>query len=229
MGHAEESGIPAIFFNGVAGKNSLNVSFQLIALVTLIGILPGIIMASTAFLRIIIVLMILRQALGLNQIPGNQILLGLSFFMTVFVMSPIITQVNEQALKPYLAEKMKLEQAFDLASKPMKTFMTNHVRKTDLAFFAKLSKEKISTEKDIPWSVLLPSFVTSELKTAFLIGFVIFLPFLIIDLVVSTVLISMGMMMLSPMMISLPFKILLFVMIDGWSLILGSLASSFYM
>jgi flagellar biosynthetic protein FliP len=225
---AESNGLPALILKNSSGENTYSVSFQIIALMTMIGLLPGILMATTSFLRVIIVLMILRQAIGLTQTPSNQILLGLALFMTLFIMAPILNSINETAIVPYMENKISTEQAITEIGKPMRTFMTNHTRKNELAIFDNLAKEKISNEKDIPWTTLIPSFVTSELKTAFLIGFILFLPFLIIDLVVSSILMSMGMMMLSPMIISLPFKIMLFVMVDGWTLVLGSLASSFY-
>ena len=184
---------------------------------------------TTSFTRIIIVLSILRQALGTAQTPSNQILLGLSLFLTFFIMAPVFSSAYEAGVKPYLDEKMSSEVAFEKASEPFYKFMLDQTRETDLIMFADIAGHgKLDPAEKVPFSLLLPSFVTSELKTAFQIGFLLFIPFLIIDLVVASILMSMGMMMLSPMIISLPFKIMLFVLIDGWSLIMGTMAASFY-
>jgi flagellar biosynthetic protein FliP len=184
----------------------------------------------TSFTRIVIVLSILRQAVGLQQTPSNQIIVGLSLFLSLFVMSPVINQIHEKAVIPYSENKITQTEGLNNATKYLKQFMYAQTREEDLALFSELSQNKLNDAHDpekIPLSVLIPSFVTSELKTAFQIGFVIFIPFLIVDLVVASVLMSMGMMMLSPIIISLPFKIMLFVLVDGWNLILGTLASSF--
>jgi flagellar biosynthetic protein FliP len=176
----------------------------------------------------VIVLAILRQAIGMPQTPPNQVLVGLALFLTFFIMSPVLERVNEDALQPYLAGSIEMTAAAEKAQGPMREFMLRQTREPDLALFAGLAgKEGFEKPEDVPLSVLLPSFLTSELKTAFQIGFLTFIPFLVIDLVVSSVLMSMGMMMLSPMLISLPFKIMLFVLVDGWGLIVGTLASSF--
>lgn len=229
IGLADNSGIPAVVLKTTAnGEQTYSVSLQILAMMTMLSVLPGIIMATTAFLRVIVVLVIIRQAIGLAQTPTNQILLGIALFMTFFIMSPIITTINDTAIQPYIAGDLQADKAFTNAVTPLKKFMLEHTRNDELNFFANLANEKVNSPQDIAWSTLIPSFITSELKTAFLIGFIIFLPFLIIDIVVASVLMSMGMMMLSPLIISLPFKIMLFVMIDGWTLILGSLASSFY-
>ena len=191
-------------------------------------LVPAFVMLMTSFTRIIIVFSILRQALGLQQTPSNQILTGMALFLTLFIMAPVFDKVNQQALQPYLAEKMTAQDAIDKAQGPIKDFMLSQTRSSDLELFMRLSKRTdIATPDQAPLTILVPAFVTSELKTAFQIGFMIFIPFLIIDLVVASVLMAMGMMMLSPLIISLPFKIMLFVLVDGWALIIGTLASSF--
>ena len=190
---------------------------------------PGILIMVTSFTRIVIVLSILRQALGTGQTPSNQILVGLALFLTFFIMSPVFTQVYDTALAPYLNEQTTADQALTSAEQPLRKFMLAQTRDDDLALFARISgKDEFQAEDDVPFSLLMPAFATSELKTAFQIGFLLFIPFLVIDLVVASILMSMGMMMLSPLIISLPFKIMLFVLVDGWSLVMGTLASSFY-
>lgn len=214
--------------NEVANQAPLNLSIQLLIVMGLLTILPALVLMMTSFTRIIIVLSILRQAVGLQQSPPNQVLVGLALILSFFVMSPTLTQVNDTALKPYTAGTLPAEQAVSKAADAFHGFMIRQTRKADLAMFADIAKHPpFASEADVPFSILLPAFVTSELKTAFQIGFMLFLPFLVIDLVVSSVLMSLGMMMLSPMLISLPFKLLLFVLIDGWSLLMGSLAMSF--
>ncbi len=211
------------------GGETYTVTIQILALMTVLSLLPTALIMTTSFTRIIIVLSILRQALGTAQTPSNQILLGLSVFLTFFIMSPVFTLAYENGLKPYLDEEMSSELAMEKVSEPFYHFMLEQTRETDLAMFADIAGHgKLDPAEKVPFSLLLPSFVTSELKTAFQIGFLLFIPFLIIDLVVASVLMSMGMMMLSPMIISLPFKLMLFVLIDGWSLIMGTMASSFY-
>lgn len=214
---------------GTGGPQTYSVNLQILLFMTLLSVLPGLLMAMTAFTRIIIVLSILRQALGMTQTPTNQILIGIALFLTCFVMAPVFNQINEQAIQPYLADKIEFSQALGMAQGPLRHFMLNQTRKNDLAMFEKFGNKTYDTLAEVPLSVLIPAFVTSELKTAFQIGFLLFLPFLIIDIVVASVLMAMGMMMLSPLIISLPFKIMLFVMVDGWTLVLGSLASSFAM
>ncbi len=227
---ADALSLPALNVQpGAHGSQSYSVNVQILIFMTLLSILPGLLMAMTSFIRIIIVLSILRQALGLAQTPTNQIMIGIALFLTYFIMSPILVQINEQAIQPYLTEKINFTQALSNTVTPLRTFMLNQTRKTDLALFEKLAKSKPNSLNEVPMSVVIPAFVTSELKTSFQIGFILFLPFLVIDLVVASVLMAMGMMMLSPLIISLPFKIMLFVMVDGWTLILGSLASSFAM
>lgn len=214
---------------GSNGAQSYSVNLQILIFMTLLTVLPGMLMAMTAFTRIIIVLSILRQAIGLAQAPTNQVLIGIALFMTYFVMAPVFNKINDTALQPYLAETIKFPQALANAQTPLREFMLNQTRKNDLSLFEKFANKEPVSLNEVPMSVVIPAFITSELKTAFQIGFILFLPFLIIDLVVSSVLMAMGMMMLSPLIISLPFKIMLFVMVDGWTLILGSLASSFAM
>lgn len=216
--------------SGAGGAQTYSLTFQVLILMTVLTLLPAILLSMTAFTRIIIVLSILRQALGLAQTPPNQVLTGLSLFLTFFVMSPALTQSFNDGVKPYLDGKLAGEIAIERTLKPMKAFMLAQTRETDLALFTKLSgRSAFKNADEVPLSVLVPTFLSSELKTAFQIGFMVFIPFLVIDLVVASVLMSMGMMMLSPMLVSLPFKIMLFVLVDGWTLLLGTLASSFHL
>jgi flagellar biosynthetic protein FliP len=206
----------------------LSLSLQILLLMGLLTVLPSLILMMTSFTRIIIVLSILRQALGLQQTPPNQVLVGLSLFLSIFVMQPVFTTINDQALEPYGRDEVTFEQAVSTSATAMHGFMIKQTRKSDLALFSDIAKVgKFAKPADVPFSILLPAFVTSELKTAFQIGFMIFLPFLIIDLIVASALMSLGMVMLSPTIISMPFKLLLFVLVDGWALTMGSLASSF--
>jgi len=206
----------------------LSLSLQILILMSLLTVLPSLLLMMTSFTRIIIVLSILRQALGLQQTPPNQVLVGLSLFLTLFIMRPVIDQINQGAVTPYGAGQIPLETAISRSGDALHVFMVRQVRKTDVQLFSDIAKApKFATPADIPFSILLPAYVTSELKTAFQIGFLIFLPFLVIDLVVATTLMSLGMMMLSPTIISMPFKLLLFVLVDGWALTMGSLAQSF--
>ncbi len=208
---------------------SYSLSIQILVLMTLLTLLPAAVLSMSAFVRVIIVLSILRQALGTAQTPPNQVLLGIALFLTFFVMSPVLNEINQTAAQPYIAGELEAGAAFEAALTPLRGFMLDQTRDTDLGLFAGIAgHDDIVSTDDVPMSILIPSFMVSELKTAFQIGFLIFIPFLVIDLVVSSVLMSMGMMMLSPMLISLPFKIMLFVLVDGWALILGTLASSFY-
>ena len=206
----------------------LSTSLQLLLLMGLLTILPSLILMMTSFTRILVVLSILRQALGLQQSPPNQVLIGLSLFLSLFVMAPTLEAVNASAIAPYSAGTINAEQAITNAGTAFHGFMIRQTREHDLAMFAGMAKvPKFARADDVPFSILLPAFVTSELKTAFQIGFMLFLPFLVIDLVVASVLMSLGMMMMSPTIISLPFKLLLFVLVDGWALLMGSLAASF--
>ena len=208
---------------------SYSLSIQILVLMTLLTLLPAAILSASAFVRIIIVLSILRQALGTAQTPPNQVLLGIALFLTFFVMSPVISDIHESAATPYIDGNLSAAEALENGVKPIRQFMIDQTRESDLHLFASIAgRTDIESIEQTPLSIIVPSFMVSELKTAFQIGFLVFIPFLIIDLVVSSVLMSMGMMMLSPMLISLPFKIMLFVMVDGWALLLGTLASSFY-
>ncbi|MEZ5499561.1 MAG: flagellar type III secretion system pore protein FliP [Steroidobacteraceae bacterium] len=214
--------------NGVDGSQTWSLSMQILALMTAITLLPAIVLSMTAFTRIVIVLGILRQALGAGQTPPNQVLVGLALFLTVFVMAPVGTNIREVALQPYMAGEIEMPVALERAQAPLRKFMLSQTRENDIAVFARIAGyEGFESPDNIPNSILMAAFLTSELKTAFLIGFLIFIPFVIIDLVVASVLMSMGMMMLSPMLISLPFKLMLFVLVDGWVLVMGSLAASF--
>ncbi|MEW5058183.1 flagellar biosynthetic protein FliP [Cycloclasticus sp. 46_120_T64] len=220
-------GIEAITIAG-DGK-SYSVTLQILAVMTLLTVLPSLLVMMTSFTRIIIVFSILRQAMGTPQTPSNQILLGLALFLTFFIMSPVLEKVNDEALQPYLSDQLSADVAIKKGIQPFREFMLRQTRNDDLAMFARISgMPPINDADDVPLSLLLPAFVTSELKTAFQIGFMIFIPFLIIDMVVASVLMSMGMMMLSPLIISLPFKLMLFVLVDGWALIMETLAASFF-
>ena len=210
------------------GDQKYSLSLQALVLMTVLTLLPAALLMMTSFTRVIIVLAILRQALGTAQTPSNQILLGLALFITIFIMSPVIHDININAAQPYYAEEISANEALIRAKQPVMNFMMSQTREDDISMFIEMSGiEGIDGPENVPLTILMPSFITSELKTAFQIGFLIFLPFLIIDLVVASVLMSMGMMMLSPLIISLPFKLMLFVMVDGWAMIVGSLASSF--
>ncbi|MEO5587613.1 MAG: flagellar type III secretion system pore protein FliP [Novosphingobium sp.] len=213
--------------NGGA-PSGMTMSLQLLMIMGLLTILPSLILMMTSFTRILVVLSILRQAMGLQQSPPNQVLVGLSLFLSLFVMAPTLEKVNANALAPYSAGQINAQQAIGNAGIEFHGFMVRQTRTRDLEMFANMAKApKFARAQDIPFSILLPAFVTSELKTAFQIGFMLFLPFLVIDLVVASVLMSLGMMMMSPTIVSLPFKLLLFVLVDGWALLMGSLASSF--
>jgi flagellar biosynthetic protein FliP len=230
MSLAAPTGMPAISVaTGTDGSQTYTLTIQILLLMTLLTLLPAILLSMTSFTRIIIVLSLLRQAIGLAQTPPNQVLVGLALFMTLFIMGPVLSQSYNLGVRPYLDGRIEAQAAFSQATAPVKEFMLHQTRDGDLAMFAKMSgQDGYASPSDVPLSVLIPTFITSELKTAFQIGFMVFIPFLIIDLVVASVLMSMGMMMLSPMLVSLPFKIMLFVLVDGWSLVMGTLASSFY-
>lgn len=224
-------GVPALSVKtNPDGSQDYTVTIQILMLMTALTLLPSLLMMMTCFTRIMVVFSILRQALGLQQTPSNQILLGLGLFLTVFIMGPVFERVNQDALAPYLAEEIGAREAVARAQVPFHAFMLAQTRETDLGLFMRISgTQPVASPEEIPFTVLAPAFVTSELKTAFQIGFLLFIPFLIIDLVVASVLMAMGMMMLSPVIVSLPFKIMLFVLVDGWALVIGSLASSFAM
>ncbi len=226
---ADPLSIPAITLSNTAdGQQEYSVSLQILLIMTALSFIPAFVILMTSFTRIIIVFSILRQALGLQQTPSNQVLTGMALFLTLFIMAPVFDRVNQDALQPYLSEQMTAQQAIEKAQGPLKDFMLAQTRQSDLDLFMRLSKRTdIAGPDQVPLTILVPAFVTSELKTAFQIGFMIFIPFLIIDMVVASVLMAMGMMMLSPLIISLPFKIMLFVLVDGWALIMGTLAGSF--
>ncbi|MCM2567599.1 flagellar type III secretion system pore protein FliP [Janthinobacterium sp. SUN206] len=225
-----QPGIPA--FNSTpapGGGQNYSLPVQTLILMTSLTFLPAALLMMTCFTRIIIVLSLLRQAIGTQSAPPNQVLVGLALFLTLFVMGPVFDKIYTDAYLPYQENKITMQQAMDKGVDPLKTFMLKQTRQADLALFAKMSRSPaLQGPEDVPLRILVPAFVTSELKTAFQIGFAIFIPFLIIDMVVASVLMSMGMMMMSPATISLPFKLMLFVLVDGWQLLLGSLSQSFY-
>jgi len=203
-------------------------AIKIVALLTILSIAPAILLMMTSFTRILIVLSFVRQALGTQTMPPNQVLVGLALFLTMFTMTPVLKTIHERALSPYMNEAITQEQALDEVSKPLRKFMLAEVRESDLGLFFTIGKApKPKTQDDIPLSILMPAFMVSKLKTAFMIGFLIYIPFLVIDMVISSVLMAMGMMMLPPTIVSLPFKLVLFVLVDGWSLIVGSLVKSF--
>jgi flagellar biosynthetic protein FliP len=222
-----QGNLPLLVGQG-AGGNSYSVPIQTLLFFTALGFLPAVLLMMTGFTRIVIVLSLMRQALGTQAAPPNQVIIGLSLFLTFFVMSPTLDRVYAEAWQPYSTGQIAFEQALDRAQKPMRAFMLKQTRQSDLALFSRLGKVDTSIKpEDVPFRVLVPAFVTSELKTAFQIGFLIFIPFLVIDMIVASVLMSLGMMMLSPVLVALPFKLMLFVLADGWNLLIGSLAASF--
>ena len=222
--------LPALIASNTSRGTQYSLSLQLLALMTLLSLLPSIFLMMTAFVRIIIVLSILRQALGTGQTPPNMVLVGIAIFLTFFVMSPVLTDVYNSAVLPYMNQNMPFDKALGLAEKPIRSFMLQQTREDDIALFMEIARNKaVSSPQEVPFTTLVPAFLTSELKSAFTIGFLIYIPFVVIDLIVASVLMSMGMMMLSPMMISMPFKLMLFVLVDGWGMIMGSLAASFVM
>ncbi|TKC89273.1 flagellar type III secretion system pore protein FliP [Trinickia terrae] len=229
LSFAQAAGLPA--FNTSPGPNggtTYSLSVQTMLLLTMLSFLPAMVLMMTSFTRIIIVLSLLRQAMGLSTTPPNQVLVGIAMFLTLFVMSPVLDKAYNDGYKPFSEGTMPMDTAVSRGLAPFKTFMLRQTRESDLALFAKISHAgAMQGPEDVPLSLLVPSFVTSELKTGFQIGFTIFIPFLIIDMVVASVLMSMGMMMVSPATLSLPFKLMLFVLVDGWQLLIGSLAQSF--
>ena len=227
VGFAE--GIPALkVLEGNEGGTEYSLSLQLIIVMTLLSLLPSILILMTSFTRIIIVLSLLRQAMGTAQTPPNQVLIGIALFLTLFIMNPILQTIYDDALEPVQNEEITFDEGLDRARVPLQQFMLGQTREKDMVLFMEMSDtDPVEDVADLPLSVLVPAFITSELKTAFTIGFLIYIPFIIIDLVVASVLMSMGMMMLSPMMISMPFKLLLFVLVDGWGLVTGSLVSTY--
>jgi len=211
-----------------SNPKDVSTTLQLLLLLTVLSLAPSIMIMMTSYLRLIIVLSFLRQAMGTMTMPPNQLLAGIALFLTFFIMSPTITQVNDNAVKPYMEQKISIDSAYTAGMKPIRGFMLKHVRNEDLELFINFAKlNRPNSPSDLPSSILIPAFVLSELRAGFVIGFFLFLPFLMIDMIVSSILMSMGMMMLPPMLVSLPFKILLFVLVDGWNLIIGSLVRSF--
>lgn len=227
---AQQAGLPAFTSTPApGGGQNYTLSLQTLLLLTALSFLPAALLMMTSFTRIIIVLSLLRQALGTQTAPPNQVLVGLALFLTLFVMGPVLDRIYADAYKPLSDNKITMQQALQNAATPIKEFMLKQTRQSDLALYVKLSNgPALQGPEDVPLRVLIPAFITSELKTAFQIGFAIFIPFLIIDMVVASILMSMGMMMMSPAIVSLPFKLMLFVLVDGWQLLIGSLAQSFY-
>ena len=228
IGEPIASGFPALNVSTNGDTTEYSFPLQILLLMTALTVLPSLVLGMTSFTRIIIVMSILRQALGTQQTPPNQVLIAISLFLTFFIMAPTFNKVYENAAVPYMEKNLPAEKAIETASAEMKQFMVKNTRKTDLIMFTELAGlEKFDKVSDIPFRIALPAFMTSELKTAFQIGFLLFLPFLVIDMVISSILMSLGMMMLSPMLVALPFKLLLFVLVDGWSMTVGSLVSTF--
>ncbi|MCR5536542.1 MAG: flagellar type III secretion system pore protein FliP [Succinivibrio sp.] len=209
------------------GTQDYSVSMQMLILMTMLSFIPSMLVMTTSFMRITIVMVILRQAIGLQSSPSNQIIIGLALFLTIFIMTPVFDDIYTQAIAPYMDDKITLREGLELGQVPLKKFMVEQSRVTDLNNFAEYANVTAQNPMDLPLRVIIPAFMLGELKTAFQIGFMLFLPFLIIDLVVASILMAMGMMMLSPMIVSLPFKLMLFVLVDGWALIMGTLMSSF--
>ena len=225
---AQAQGIPMLNVSNAKGGQQYSLTLQLLALMTTLTLLPSMLLMMTSFVRIIIVLSLLRQALGTGQTPPNMVLVGLALFLTLFIMSPVFDNIYQNALLPYMNGSMPFEKALALAEAPVRNFMTLQTREDDITMFMQIAQKKeIASATQVPFTTLMPAFITSEIKSAFTIGFLIYIPFVVIDLIVASVLMSMGMMMLSPMIISMPFKLMLFVLVDGWTLLMGSLASSF--
>ena len=221
-------GIPMVNVTGTGKDTQYSLSLQLLALMTVLTLLPSLLLMMTSFVRIIIVMSLLRQALGTGQTPPNMVLTGLALFLTLFIMQPVLTDVYQNAVTPFMNNGMSAERAIAAAEAPIREFMLKQTRQDDIALFMQIARKGEPVDAaSVPFTTLVPAFITSELKSAFTIGFLIYIPFVVIDLIVASVLMSMGMMMLSPMMISMPFKLMLFVLVDGWGLIMGSLASSF--
>jgi flagellar biosynthetic protein FliP len=225
---AWSQGIPLVNVSSSGKDMQYSLSLQLLALMTTLSLLPSLLLMMTSFVRIIIVMSILRQALGTGQTPPNNVLVGISLFLTIFIMTPVFTEVYENAVVPYMEQGMKFDKALAAAEAPLRGFMTKQTREDDIALFMQMTRKgDVESADAVPFTTLVPAFITSELKSAFTIGFLIYIPFVVIDLIVASVLMAMGMAMLSPMMISMPFKLMLFVLVDGWSLLMGSLAASF--
>ncbi|HMA67252.1 MAG TPA: flagellar type III secretion system pore protein FliP [Desulfosalsimonadaceae bacterium] len=230
-GGAAAQEVPSVSFNMAesAGPQQVSTVLQIMMLLTVLSMAPAILLMTTSFIRIVVVLSFLRQAMGTQQMPPNQIIIGLAMFLTFFIMAPVFSQINQTALQPYLNEKIGGKQALTKAASPMREFMFGQVREADLQLMTRLSeKEAPADRSEVSTLTLIPAFMLSELKRAFQIGFMIFVPFLVIDMITASVLMTMGMLMLPPIIISLPFKVLLFVLVDGWNLIAGSLMQGFY-
>lgn len=225
---AEAQGLPALSLTQTDGGTTYSLSLQILVLMTALTVLPSLVLGMSAFTRIIIVLSILRQALGTQQTPPNQVLIAMALFLTFFVMQPTLTELYDDVASPYLDGQMSADTALAQGGDVMKRWLVENTRQNDLLMFSEMAKTgPYAQPEDVPFAVLLPAFMTSELKTAFQIGFLLFLPFLVIDMVIASILMALGMMMLSPMLVSLPFKLLLFVLVDGWALTVGSLAATF--
>ncbi|MCL1824757.1 MAG: flagellar type III secretion system pore protein FliP [Betaproteobacteria bacterium] len=222
-------GLPALTATPAPGGGTLySLPVQTLLLLTLLSFIPAMVLMMTSFVRIIIVFALMRQAMGTQTSPPNQVLLGLALFLTFFIMSPVVDRVYTDAYKPMSEGSIDVDQALDRATVPLRDFMLHQVRSSDLSLFTEMAKiEQVDKPEDLPMRVIIPAYVTSEIKTAFQIGFIVFIPFIIIDMVVASVLMSMGMMMMSPVIVSLPFKLMLFVLVDGWGLVIGSLVRSF--
>ena len=221
-------GLPMVNVSNGKGGQQYSLTLQLLALMTTLTLLPSLLLMMTSFVRIIIVMSLLRQALGTGQTPPNMVLVGLALFLSLFIMQPVLTDVYQNAIVPFMNNGMSAERAVAAAEGPIREFMLKQTRQDDIALFMQIARKGEPVDAaSVPFTTLVPAFITSELKSAFTIGFLIYIPFVVIDLIVASVLMSMGMMMLSPMMISMPFKLMLFVLVDGWGLIMGSLASSF--
>ena len=228
MAHAQTQGIPLVNVSGGKGGQQYSMSLQLLGLMTTLTLLPSMLLMMTSFVRIIIVLSILRQALGTAQTPPNTVLVGLALFLTFFIMSPVLESVYNDAVGPYMNAKLDFDKALIKAETPIRDFMMKQTREDDIAMFMQIAnRRELDNSSQVPFTTLMPAFITSEIKSAFTIGFLIYIPFVVIDLIVASVLMSMGMMMLSPMIISMPIKLMLFVLIDGWTLLMASLSNSF--
>ncbi len=226
---AQEPALLVLNMGEAAGTRQVSTILQIMMLLTVLSVAPAILLMTTSFIRIVVVLSLLRQAMGTQQMPPNQIIIGLAMFLTFFIMSPVMTQINDNALQPYLNEELGEDAALSAAIDPIRVFMFSHVRENDLALMSEFSgNPSPESLDDIPTLTLIPAFMLSELKRAFTIGFMIFVPFLVIDMITASVLMTMGMLMLPPIIISLPFKVLLFVLVDGWHLVVGSLMQGFF-
>ena len=226
---AQEAGGLTLSLNGSSGPEQVSTALQIMILLTVLSMAPAILLMTTSFIRIVVVLSFLRQGMGTQQMPPNQMIIGLAMILTFFIMSPVMSRINDKALQPYLQEQINEKEALQLAVTPLRNFMFTQVREKDLQLIAEISGQKdLQTKEEVSTLTLIPAFMLSELQRAFQIGFMIFIPFLVIDMITASVLMTMGMLMLPPIIISLPFKVLLFVLVDGWNLIVGSLMQGFY-